>query len=69
MRYAVTYQVGGEEHVDELDAADAAAAVAAVHDAHGRSPELFELISVQLLDGHDGNEPLPDQSEVAASTP
>ena len=66
MRYAVTYQVGGAEHVEELEAADAAAAAAAVHDTHGRSAELFELISVQLLDGVDA-EALPDQSEVAAS--
>ena len=67
MRYAVTYQVGGEEHIDELDAADAAAAVASVHDSHGRSPELFELISVQLLDDLDGSEPLTDKSELSVS--
>jgi hypothetical protein len=67
MRYAVTYQVGGEEHIDELDATDAAAAVASVHEAHGRSPELFELISVQLLDAPDGTEPLTDQSELSPS--
>lgn len=67
MRYAVTYQVGGDEHVDELDAADAAAAVSAVHDTHGRSPEMFELISVQLLDGADDPDALTVQSEVPAS--
>jgi len=50
MRYDVTYQVAGEEHTDRVDAPDAAAAAAAIHDAHGRTSELFELISVQLLD-------------------
>ena len=50
MRYDVTYQIGGEERTDRVEAPDAAAAAAAVHDAHGRSADLFELISVQLLD-------------------
>ena len=50
MRYDVTYQVSGEERTDRIEAPDAAAAAAAMHDAHGRSSEMFELISVQLLD-------------------
>ena len=50
MRYDVTYQVAGEEHTERVDAPDAAAAAAAIHDAHGRSSDMFELISVQLLD-------------------
>ena len=50
MRYDVTYQVAGEEHTDRVEAPDAAAAAAAIHEAHGRSSDMFELISVQLLD-------------------
>lgn len=50
MRYDVTYQIAGEQRTDRVDAPDAAAAAAAIHDAHGRSADLFELISVQLLD-------------------
>ena len=50
MRYDVTYQVAGEQHTERIDAPDAAAAAAAIHDAHGRSSDLFELISVQFLD-------------------
>lgn len=50
MRYDVTYQIAGDERTERVEAPDAAAAAAAIHDAHGRSADLFELISVQLLD-------------------
>jgi len=56
MRYDVTYQVGGEERTDRIDAPDAASAVAQVQETHGRTAEMFELISVNLLDE------MPDQA-------
>jgi hypothetical protein len=50
MRYEVRYQVGGEEFSAEVDANDAAMAATMVQDEHLGSPEIFELIQVQLLD-------------------
>ncbi len=50
MLYEVTFQVGGEEHTDRIDAPDAAGAAAAVREQHGRSPEMFELILVHLVE-------------------
>lgn len=50
MRYEVTFQVDGEERTEAVEAPDAAAAVAAIESEHGRTPELFELIQVHLLD-------------------
>ncbi len=50
MRYEVTYQVGGDERVEQVDAADAASAAATVQETFGRTEELFELIYVHLLD-------------------
>lgn len=50
MRYDVTYQIGGEQHVTRVDAADAASAARAVQEEHGHSEDMFELISIQLLD-------------------
>jgi hypothetical protein len=50
MRYDVRYQVGGEEFSQEIDAEDAAMAASMVQDEFLASPEVFELIQVQLLD-------------------
>lgn len=50
MRYAITFLVGGEQQVQELDAPDAATAADIIHEEHGRTPALFELISVALLE-------------------
>ena len=50
MRYEVTYQVGGDERVEQVDAPDAASAAASVQETFGRTEELFELIYVHLLD-------------------
>jgi len=50
MRYEVTFQVDGAERTEAVDAADAASAVAVIEAEHGRTPELFELIQVHLLD-------------------
>lgn len=50
MLYDVTYQVGGQEHIERVDAPDAAAAAAAVQRQHAGPDELFELIYVHLLE-------------------
>ena len=50
MMYEVTYQVGGEEHMDRVEAPDAASAAAMVRDSHVRASERFELLLVQLVD-------------------
>ena len=64
MRYAITYQVGGEQHVQEVDAPDAATAADMIHEAHGRTAEMFELISVALLE--DPTEDVNDEHFRAA---
>jgi len=51
MLYEVTFQVGGEEQMDQVDAPDAAGAAAAVREQHGRTSEMFELILVHLVEG------------------
>lgn len=50
MRYEVTFQVSGEEQTELVDAPDAASAAATVEAEHGRTPELFELIQVHLIE-------------------
>ena len=50
MRYEVTFQIDGEERTEPVDAPDAATAVATVEAEHGRTPELFELIQVHLIE-------------------
>jgi hypothetical protein len=56
VRYDVTFQIGGDERVERVEAPDAASAVESVRAAHQGSPELFELIQVQLLDDPNGLE-------------
>jgi hypothetical protein len=60
MRYEVTFHVAGEERTETVDAPDAASAVATVEAEHGRTPELFELIQVHLI------EELTSEGEVQA---
>lgn len=50
MRYQVTYQLAGEERIDDVEADDAPAAAGIVRDRHGRSADLFELIWVHLIE-------------------
>jgi hypothetical protein len=50
MRYEVTFQVAGDERTEMVDAPDAASAVATVEAEYGRTPELFELIQVHLME-------------------
>ncbi|MGI8643706.1 MAG: hypothetical protein ACR2LS_06270 [Thermomicrobiales bacterium] len=50
MRYDVTYQSGGDQHTVGVDAENAAEAAQMVQQQHGHNEDLFELISVQLLD-------------------
>ena len=50
MRYEVTFQIAGDERTEPVDAPDAATAVATVEAEHGRTPELFELIQVHLVE-------------------
>ena len=63
MRYEVRYQVGGEEFSAEVDANDAASAASMVQDENLGSPEVFELIQVQLLDA------MPDTLELPVEAP
>ncbi len=63
MRYEVTFQVDGEERTEAVEAPDAASAVATIETEHGRTPELFELIQVHLIE-----EPVAeDARQVSAS--
>jgi hypothetical protein len=50
MRYQVTYQLAGEERIDDVEADDAPTAAGIVRDRHGRSADLFELIWVHLME-------------------
>ena len=50
MHYEVTFQIAGDERTESVDAPDAATAVAMVEAEHGRTPELFELIQVHLIE-------------------
>ncbi len=50
MHYEVTFQIAGDERTESVDAPDAATAVATVEAEHGRTPELFELIQVHLIE-------------------
>ncbi len=50
MHYEVTFQIAGDERTESVDAPDAASAVAAVEAEHGRTPDLFELIQVHLIE-------------------
>lgn len=50
VQYDVTYQSGGEQQTVGVEAESAAEAAQMVQQQHGRGEDLFELISVQLLD-------------------
>lgn len=50
MRYEVTFQSGGEQTTAGVEADSAAEAAQTVQLEHGHGEDLFELISVQLLD-------------------
>lgn len=50
MRYDVTFQIAGDERTETVDAPDAATAVATVEAEFGRTPDLFELIQVHLIE-------------------
>lgn len=69
MRYAITFQVGGDEHTQEVDAPDAATAAEIIRDERGKTDEMFELISVLLLDpiDQDGNKGIEQPDSVSAS--
>lgn len=67
MLYEVTFQVGGEEQRDRVDAPDAAGAAAAVRERHGRSPEMFELLLVHLVEeDHDAATSVSLNNDVVA---
>ena len=50
MNYEVRYQLGGEEHTDNVVAPDAASAAMSVQERYLDTPEVFELIQVHLMD-------------------
>lgn len=53
--YTVRYQVGGEEHTDELEAENAASAARAVEERHLADDDRFELIEVHLVEDTEGD--------------
>lgn len=55
--YTIRYQLGGDEHTDELEADNAATAARIVEERHLHEQERFELIEVHLIeDGEDENQ-------------
>lgn len=55
--YTIRYQLGGDEHIDELEADNAATAARIVEERHLHEEERFELIEVHLIeDGEDENQ-------------
>jgi hypothetical protein len=53
MMYDVTYQLNGDERVDQVDATDAAGAAGIVRAAHANASDRFELILVHLMEEDD----------------
>lgn len=53
MRYQVTYQLAGEQRIDDVEADDAPTAAGIVRERHGRSADMFELIWVHLIESAD----------------
>lgn len=66
MQYEVTYQIGGEEHVDVVEAPDAATAASRVRNAHQTDDGVFELLLVHLIEDENGD-PVPADESVAQS--
>jgi hypothetical protein len=63
MQYEVTYQIGGEEHVDVVEAPDAATAASRVRNAHQTDDGAFELLLVHLIED-ESEEGATDESVV-----
>jgi len=63
MRYEVRYQIGGEEHIEEVDVDDAASAAQVVQERFLETDDIFELIQVHLLD----DMPIPEGVQDAPS--
>lgn len=47
--YTIRYQIGGDEHTDEIEAENAATAARTVEERHLADDERFELIEVHLV--------------------
>lgn len=56
MQYEVTYQIGGEEHVDVVEAPDAATAASRVRNAHQTDDGVFELLLVHLIEDEEATD-------------
>lgn len=67
MQYEVTYQIGGEEHVDVVEAPDAATAASRVRNAHQTDDGMFELMLVHLIEEEDPEAPEASNEPVANS--
>jgi len=48
--YTVRYQLGGEEHTDELQAENAASAAREIEERYLHEDERFELLEVHLVE-------------------
>jgi hypothetical protein len=68
MQYEVTYQIGGEEHVDVVEAPDAATAASRVRNAHQTEDGVFELLLVHLIEDETEESEATDQSVVNSAS-
>ncbi len=68
MQYEVTYQIGGEEHVDVVEAPDAATAASRVRHAHQTDDGTFELLLVHLIEDETEELEAADESVVNSAT-
>ena len=68
MQYEVTYQIGGEEHVDVVEAPDAATAASRVRNAHQTEDGVFELLLVHLIEDGTEESEAADQSVVNSAS-
>lgn len=63
--YTIRYQLGGDEHTDELQADNAASAARIVEERHLHEQERFELIEVHLIEDEEGENQRAAQEQSA----
>lgn len=63
--YTIRYQMGGEEHTDQLEAENAATAARIIEERHLSDEEWFELIEVHLVEESDQSEQPTTQGSTA----
>lgn len=63
--YTIRYQLGGDEHTDELQADNAATAARIIEERHLHEEERFELLEVHMVEDEENEKQRSVQEQSA----